>query len=63
VGRRLDVDVGIPSLIIGAPSTVPPDVSGGTFGYFSLFPAQPTFYQLGFNFDTDLGLLNPNTPS
>ena len=33
-----------------------------TAGYADLSPAQPTFYQPGFNFDTDLGLLNPNTP-
>jgi hypothetical protein len=34
----------------------------GTFGYSDLSPAQPTFYTLGFNFDTDLGMLNQNTP-
>jgi hypothetical protein len=60
--------VGIPGSI-GGP-TVPvlegaPDATGGTsvnFGYAFLSPAQPTFYQPGFNFDTDLGLLSPNTP-
>jgi feruloyl esterase len=61
--------VGIPSSTIGGPHTVPlsgaPDAFGSTnvqFGYALLSPAQPTFYQPGFNFDTDLGLLNPNTP-
>jgi hypothetical protein len=34
----------------------------GTFGYAFLSPPQPTFYQLGFNFNGDLGMLNPNTP-
>jgi tannase/feruloyl esterase len=61
--------VGIPASTIGGP-TVPvldgtPDAVGGTsavFGYAFLSPAQPTFYQPGFNFDSDLGLLNPNTP-
>jgi hypothetical protein len=59
--------VGIPVAIIGGPGAVPVDVSGASnggiqFGYAALSPAQPTFYQPGFNFDTDLGLLNPDTP-
>jgi hypothetical protein len=62
---------GIPLNIIGGPGTVPGDLnevpnasgeSGTEFGYADLSPAQPTVYAPGFNFDTDLGLLNPNTP-
>src|SRR5579883_208911 len=34
----------------------------GTFGYAFLSPPQPTFYTLNFNFDADLGMLNPSTP-
>jgi hypothetical protein len=30
----------------------------GTFGYAFLFAPQQTFYQLGFNFNADLGILN-----
>jgi feruloyl esterase len=34
----------------------------GTFGYAFLSPAQPTYYTLNFNFDTDLGMLSKSTP-
>jgi hypothetical protein len=55
--------VGIPPLMIGSPGTPPVNTGAGVpLGYAFLSPAQPTFYQPGFNFDTDLGLLNPNTP-
>ena len=56
--------VGIPSRKIGSPTTVPGDFSlgVGTFGYAFLSPAQPTYYTLNFNFDTDLGMLSKNTP-
>lgn len=56
--------VGIPTRKIGAPGRVPGDfaLGVGTFGYAFLSPAQPTFYTLSFNFDTDLGLLSPATP-
>jgi hypothetical protein len=56
---------GIPGSMIGtSPSQLPPLFSTlrGSFGYSVLSPPQPTFFNLGFNFDTDLGLLNPNTP-
>ena len=55
---------GIPSRKIGRPTTVPGDFSlgVGTFGYAFLSPAQPTYYTLDFNFDTDLGMLSPSTP-
>jgi hypothetical protein len=54
---------GIPAGIIGGPDGVPPDLtSDNAFGYAFLSPPQPTFYTLGFNFDTDLGKLNRNTP-
>jgi hypothetical protein len=52
---------GIPPTFIGAPGTLP-DIIYDIFGYAFLSPAQPTFYRFGFNFDTDLGLLSPNTP-
>lgn len=56
--------VGIPTRKIGSPGRVPGDfaLGVGTFGYAFLSPAQPTFYTLDFNFDTDLGMLNPRTP-
>jgi feruloyl esterase len=56
--------VGIPTRKIGNPGRVPGDFSlgVGTFGYAFLSPAQPTFYTLDFNFDTDLGMLSPETP-
>jgi feruloyl esterase len=54
--------VGVPRLLIGTPSTLPGDVNGSAFGYAWLSPPKPTFYPLGFNFDTDLGMLNPNSP-
>ncbi|HLK80969.1 MAG TPA: tannase/feruloyl esterase family alpha/beta hydrolase [Xanthobacteraceae bacterium] len=56
--------VGIPTRKIGAPGRVPGDFSlgVGTFGYAFLSPPQPTFYTLNFNFDADLGMLNPSTP-
>jgi feruloyl esterase len=55
---------GIPTRKIGSPTTVPGDfaLGVGTFGYAFLSPAQPTFYTLDFNFDTDLGMLSPSTP-
>jgi feruloyl esterase len=55
---------GIPTRKIGSPTGVPGDfrLGVGTFGYAFLSPANPTFYQLNFNFDTDLGLLSKNTP-
>jgi Tannase and feruloyl esterase len=55
---------GIPSRKIGSPTTVPGDFSlgVGTFGYAFLSPPDPTFFQLSFNFDTDLGMLSKNTP-
>ncbi len=56
--------VGIPIRKIGSPTTVPGDFSlgVGTFGYAFLSPAQPTYYTLNFNFDTDLGMLRKSTP-
>jgi feruloyl esterase len=56
--------VGIPTRKIGSPTTVPGDfaLGVGTFGYAFLSPAQPMYYTLNFNFDTDLGLLSTNTP-
>jgi feruloyl esterase len=56
--------VGIPTRKIGNPGRVPGDfaLGVGTFGYAFLSPAQPTFYTLDFNFDTDLGMLSPETP-
>jgi hypothetical protein len=51
---------GIPPTFIGAPGTLP-DIVYNIFGYVDLSPAQPTFYRFGFNFDTDLGMLNPKT--
>lgn len=55
---------GIPSRKIGTATTVPGDFSlgVGTFGYAFLSPAQPTYYTLNFNFDTDLGMLSKSTP-
>jgi hypothetical protein len=65
--------VGIPLRKIGSPTMLPGDfflptpppgssLGVGTFGYAFLFPPQPTFYQLGFNFNADLGMLIANTP-
>jgi hypothetical protein len=56
---------GVPGEFIGAPGTLPGAIPGftsleGEFSYAWLFPPQPTFPELSFNFDTDL--LNPNTP-
>jgi hypothetical protein len=51
---------GIPLEFIGGPGTLPVEYYD-QFGYF-LSPPQPTFYRFNFNFDTDLGMLNPNTP-
>jgi Tannase and feruloyl esterase len=56
---------GIPGEFIGAPGTLPGAIAGftslgGEFSYAWLFPPQPTFPELSFNFDTDL--LNPSTP-
>src|SRR5690348_699142 len=49
-----------------APSgpTIPGDFSlgVGTFGYAFLSPADPTYYTLNFDFDTDLGMLSKSTP-
>ena len=55
---------GIPTRKIGPPNNVPGDfaLGVGTFGYAFLSPAQPTYYSLNFNFDTDLGLLSKSTP-
>jgi hypothetical protein len=61
---------GIPVRKIGSPGMLPGDfafppgnpLNVGTFGYVELSPPQPTYYQLGFNFDTDLGMLSPNLP-
>ena len=55
--------VGIPARKIGTPTTVPGDftLGVGIFGYLYLCPADPTFYTLNFNFDTDLGLLCTTT--
>jgi feruloyl esterase len=52
---------GIPPTFIGSPDRLP-SIIYNIFGYADLSPAQPTFYRFGFNFDTDLGMLNPNTP-
>jgi Tannase and feruloyl esterase len=55
---------GIPTRKIGNPNNVPGDFSlgVGTFGYAFLSPANPTYYTLDFNFDTDLGMLSKSTP-
>ena len=55
---------GIPTRKIGSPTGVPGDFSlgVGTFGYAFLSPADPTYYTLNFNFDTDLGMLSKSTP-
>jgi feruloyl esterase len=55
---------GIPTRKIGSPNNVPGDFSlgVGTFGYAFLTPANPTYYTLNFNFDTDLGMLSKSTP-
>jgi feruloyl esterase len=54
---------GIPPEIIGGPGILPgtPSAIGG-YVYGFLSPPQPTFDEYRFNFDTDLGMLNPNTP-
>ena len=58
--------VGIPSRKIGSssPTSLPGDFSlgVGTLGYAFISPADPTYYALAFNFDTDLGKLSTNTP-
>jgi len=55
---------GVPARKLGSPTAVPGDLPlrVGQFGYAFIAPPQPTYYTLGFNFDTDLGLLNPSTP-
>ena len=55
---------GIPARKIGSASTAPGDfaIRVGQFGYAFIYPSQPTYYALSFNFDTDLGMLNPNMP-
>ena len=55
---------GVPARKLGSPTAVPGDIPlrVGQFGYAFLSPPQPTYYTLGFNFDTDLAMLNPNTP-
>jgi tannase/feruloyl esterase len=55
---------GIPTRKIGPPNNVPGDfrLGVGTFGYAFLSPAQPTYYTLNFNFDTDLGMLSKSSP-
>jgi hypothetical protein len=52
---------GIPPTFIGGPGTLP-QIIYDIFGYAFLSPAQPTFNRFSFNFNTDLGMLNPNTP-
>jgi hypothetical protein len=56
--------VGIPARKIGTPTSVPGDAALGlgSLGYRSFAVPQTSFYALSFNFDTDLGLLNPSTP-
>jgi feruloyl esterase len=58
--------VGIPARKIGSSgaTSLPGDFSlgVGTFGYAFISPADPTYYTLAFNFNTDLGKLNANTP-
>jgi feruloyl esterase len=56
--------VGIPARKIGTATSVPGDASLGlgSLGYRSFAIPQPSFYALSFNFNTDLGLLNPSTP-
>ncbi len=56
--------LGIPTRKIGQPNSVPGDfaLGVGTFGYAFISPAQPTYYALSFNFDTDVGLLSKSTP-
>ena len=55
--------VGIPARKIGTASSVPGDAALGlgSLGYRSFAPPQPSFYPLGFNFDTELGLLTHST--
>jgi hypothetical protein len=55
---------GMPLAFIGAPGQIPASLTStySNFGYVYLSPAQPTFNRFSFNFDTDLGMLNPNTP-
>ena len=55
---------GIPNRKIGQPTGAPGDftLGVGTFGYAFLSPANPTYYTLDFNFDTDLGMLTKSTP-
>jgi hypothetical protein len=52
---------GIPLEFIGAPGELP-ELFYEQFGYGFLTPPQPSFNIFGFNFDTDVGILNPNTP-
>jgi hypothetical protein len=55
---------GMPLAFIGAPGQIPANLTStySNFGYVYLTPVQPTFNRFSFNFDTDLGMLNPNTP-
>jgi feruloyl esterase len=54
---------GIPLIMIGRPRTpLLASELGGWFAYSSVSPPQPTFDALGFNFDTDLGMLSRSTP-
>ena len=68
VGYQYDggwmTSVGIPARKIGTATSVPGDASLGlgSLGYRSFTIPQPSFYALSFNFNTDLGLLNPSTP-
>jgi hypothetical protein len=50
---------GIPVDFIGGPGVAPGSLTDLSYGLLS--PAQPTFYPLGFNFDTDLGMLSRTT--
>jgi feruloyl esterase len=56
--------VGIPARKIGTAASVPGDAALGlgSLGYRSFAIPNPSFYALSFNFNTDLGLLNPSTP-
>jgi hypothetical protein len=54
---------GIPFTMIGSPGTsLLASTAGGIFAYSFLSPPQPTLDALGFNFDTDLGMLSRSTP-
>jgi len=56
---------GIPTRKIGTPTSPPGDytLGVGQFGFRTLYPPDPTFDPLTFNFTTDLGLLAQSTPT